>query len=741
MKVNIEVFINNVSIKVYQFLITDTLTDVRQKLNIGNSEDYIFLIDNGEIKHNEENQYSIKNYEKAKKIFIKKKLVANPFLANRNKNPVNKKIKKEEPKKNDIKPNINTPKKSKDSKDKTKIEDKKDDQNSKMHQEKKNNSKQEIKEKSEKQKGKTEESKTKLDKKLEEKTNKEANEEKKEDKKEDAKDKINEQKEKTKKEIEGPKDKKEEKLIEKKTEETKKEIKEEQKYEINEKAKDNEEPKDKKKEELIEKKPEKEVGKKETESNNDETEDESNDIIENNYETEDISYEIIENNIQQNIGIEQLITESKDRKTNKEMVKIRKELLQTVNCFIACLGPPGSGKSTFCSNYYKKIYRVKNNYFEPNYFEPSEEYESFTKGIWIVSEAERRKIPIAIKKDLLDVEGFQADVSKCWKYVMIIAFLSTELIILNRDARYDNVKKVLTIIANSLKRMNKGKIPRILKTIYIQTVLKKPKLSIEQMLEKFHIDKNAFNTIKFEYIYLPNISQTELENYNEVIEHPIYKEHLNEVLRRITKTKNYNSVASLIDYIDSFNEAVNGESGFNNQTILKDLELDFNGIYNRHENRLKNQLLQKIPNLKKIERLDETFEDFIKKQEGLDFSFSIEDNEFTFFGACDDFNSFYNNLKKGKNFKIEPKDIFLDVYNTQITELTIIEERKRQEEEQKRIEEERIKREEEERRRREEEDRKREEERKRREEEERKRIEEEDRRREEERKKKKRRRR
>ena len=57
---------------------------------------------------------------------------------------------------------------------------------------------------------------------------------------------------------------------------------------------------------------------------------ENNDITENVYETEDISYDIIDNNIEQNVGIEQLITETKDRKTNKEVVKIRKELLKTV---------------------------------------------------------------------------------------------------------------------------------------------------------------------------------------------------------------------------------------------------------------------------------------------------------------------------------------------------------------------------------------------------------------------------
>ena len=41
-------------------------------------------------------------------------------------------------------------------------------------------------------------------------------------------------------------------------------------------------------------------------------------------------------------------------------------------------------------------------------------------------DSERRKIPIMIKKDILDVEGFLSDDPKCWKYVMIIAFLSIE---------------------------------------------------------------------------------------------------------------------------------------------------------------------------------------------------------------------------------------------------------------------------------------------------------------------------
>ena len=133
----------------------------------------------------------------------------------------------------------------------------------------------------------------------------------------------------------------------------------------------------------------------------------------------------------------------------------------------------------------------------------------------------------------MDVEGFQAEHAKCWQYVMIIAFLSTELLILNRDARFDSVKKVMTIISKSLDKMKNLKIPRILKTIYIQTVKKTPIYTIEELLDKFNINKNIFNSIKLEYVYLPNISEEQLEDYNnELMKHPSYIKYLNELLNK-----------------------------------------------------------------------------------------------------------------------------------------------------------------------------------------------------------------
>lgn len=148
------------------------------------------------------------------------------------------------------------------------------------------------------------------------------------------------------------------------------------------------------------------------------------------------NYNEIDNNTEKNKGIIEIIKTDKNDK-----ITIKKNIFNNVIQFVSCLGNTGSGKSTFSSYYYKYLYHVKNNYFEI-----SEQSTSFTKGIWMISDEERNKIPYYLLKDILDVEGFQVDESKSWNYAMIIAFLSTELIIFNRSERYDEIGKIIGTI-------------------------------------------------------------------------------------------------------------------------------------------------------------------------------------------------------------------------------------------------------------------------------------------------------
>ena len=145
-----------------------------------------------------------------------------------------------------------------------------------------------------------------------------------------------------------------------------------------------------------------------------------------------------------------------------------------------------------------------------------------------------------------------------------------------------------------------------------------------------------------------------------------YKENFNIILKQISNSNLLkNSVSSLLDYIDLFNETINGKSGFNKQTIYKDLESDFNGVYSRYEKQLKNELSQKIDYLIQLQSLEGTFNEFIKKQKGLKFKFQIKNEDLTFYGSCYNFDKFYENLKKKRTFKINPEEIFLDTYNAQ----------------------------------------------------------------------------
>lgn len=86
----------------------------------------------------------------------------------------------------------------------------------------------------------------------------------------------------------------------------------------------------------------------------------------------------------------------------------------------------------------------------------------------MLKESERMNIKGKIERDILDYEGFQVDEIKSWKYFMIISFICSEIIILNRNTRLDDTKKVLNIIKNSLLKMKESNIPKLLKKIYIQ---------------------------------------------------------------------------------------------------------------------------------------------------------------------------------------------------------------------------------------------------------------------------------
>lgn len=343
---------------------------------------------------------------------------------------------------------------------------------------------------------------------------------------------------------------------------------------------------------------------------------------------------------------------------------LKKETIQYVNQAIGVLGPPGAGKSSLCCAYYKFLFS-----FDNKHFEMSTSGVSFTKGIWILKESERRKIKGNIDRDILDVEGFQVDDIKSWKYVMIISFICSEIIILNRNTRLDDTKKVLNITKNSLKKMQDSNIPKILKTIYIQIDDEDEIGSFNNKLKEIGFEPNSIEGVTIKPLYIPTFDKKTLKkNKNNILEVEDYKTDVTNSLQKLLNEKStFQSISTFIKYVDNLNMALDGKMNFDEQGIVKDLEEEYNNCYLCWESKKKSELLKK--NFSSVNDINENFDSYIQRQ-NLDLSFQENLNELTFYGSSDNFDNYYKSFGSKKSFKVD-KSIFKNIYDSKINEKKI----------------------------------------------------------------------
>ena len=294
---------------------------------------------------------------------------------------------------------------------------------------------------------------------------------------------------------------------------------------------------------------------------------------------------------------------------------LKKNVISFVNSALGVLGPPGAGKSSLCCAYYKIKYNMDNAYFQM-----SSSGLSFTKGIWILKEEERMNIKENIDKDILDVEGFQVDDIKSWKYVMVISFICSQIIILNRNTRLDDTKKVLNIIKNSLAKMRDSNIPKILKTIYIQIDDEEEIPNFNRKLEEIGYNPNSIESITIKPIYIPTFDKKTLKKHGgNILNVEDYITDVKQSLQNLSDTKNEQSISNFIKYIDNLNMALDGKMNFDAQGIIQDLREEYDVCYETWKNKRKKELLNL--SLSDIDDLNETYDDYINKQQNLDFSF------------------------------------------------------------------------------------------------------------------------
>ena len=156
-----------------------------------------------------------------------------------------------------------------------------------------------------------------------------------------------------------------------------------------------------------------------------------------------------------------------DLNCEENQIYLQKRLLKQIDIFIVFISRPGQGKSSLCSAFYKVLYGLNREIFSI-----SNSTLSFTKGLWILKQRERKNIRQNIFKEIIDVEGFQVDEVSTWKYIMIVAFISTDVVVVNHLDSMNDVKKILSIIWNSLEKMKKLEWPKLLKAIGFSWMMK-----------------------------------------------------------------------------------------------------------------------------------------------------------------------------------------------------------------------------------------------------------------------------
>ena len=369
-----------------------------------------------------------------------------------------------------------------------------------------------------------------------------------------------------------------------------------------------------------------------------------------------------------------------DLNRNINEIYLQKGLFRQIDGFIACIGRPGQGKSSLCSAYYKIFYGI-----DKEIFSISNSTLSFTKGLWILKESIRQTIEQYIIKDIIDVEGFQVDDLSTWKYIMIVAFIATDIIIVNQGCRMDDVKKILSITWNSLDKMKKLGLPKILKNIWIEIDNEDIIPQFEEILISIDNSSEKWKEkgIKLNVFFIDEVTQKDLRKAKgNILEVEHYLEDAKTAFQKILNLPKYESVAALLSHIDNFNNTMNGKDTFNMDNIKEALENDFKSSFAIVKNRKVTQLLRDFSDkLIPPKTSNESFEEFIKKQ-NIDLSFDEESvkNKFSFYNSSAQFDEIYDKLMEGKVFKADP-NIFRDQYDGLIEKVKLEEKKKKDKEE------------------------------------------------------------
>ena len=183
--------------------------------------------------------------------------------------------------------------------------------------------------------------------------------------------------------------------------------------------------------------------------------------------------------------------------------------------------------------------------------------------------------------------------------------------------------------------------------------------------------------IKLNIFFLEQVCKKELKKVKgNILEVEDYVKQAKEAFEKILNLPEYESISTLLPYIDNFNNVMNGKDSFNMKYIEDIIKKDFTNSYTIIKNSKEAELLKDFSDkLIPPKTSNESFEEFINRQ-NIDLYFRRDDaiRKFLFYYSSTQFDEIYNKLMEGKDFKADP-NIFKDKYNLFIEKIKKEEER------------------------------------------------------------------
>lgn len=274
--------------------------------------------------------------------------------------------------------------------------------------------------------------------------------------------------------------------------------------------------------------------------------------------------------------------------------------------FVGFMGPPGAGKSSLCNTV---VYCQQDKTVKKLLFEPSNDFETFTKGLWMLSRETKRQFQKDFDWEVLDMEGFQHKSEACWKMAMVLSVLAEIVVFCNRNPRCDVLFEAAEVFKKGVGFCKDLSMSPITKQVFIQIDSRtyENTVQVNKVIEKVMsiLQSPEIEVIAFCIVEIPNADLKELPF------EPAIVEAVRSLLKQFRFEKNGQAIAAKVEQLGALLKAFN-EGNFDecHARSLKFLEMDCKRIYQEAEAG-KRAEHNELASSKELTSLTTTFEEFM----------------------------------------------------------------------------------------------------------------------------------